>query len=104
MTTVIGPVGPEIWLGVPPKMAAKKPPIEITVETKPCRGVVSAVGRWKTQGGDDWECTLKFDPEAGRDCVLGNQSGFRKFYIPPEHLIAFADVLRALGHKSSKEI
>ena len=25
MTTVIGPVGPEIWLGVPPKTAAKKP-------------------------------------------------------------------------------
>ena len=24
-TTIIGPVGPEIWEGVPPKSAAKKP-------------------------------------------------------------------------------
>ena len=25
MTTVIGPVGPEIWVGVPPKIAATMP-------------------------------------------------------------------------------
>ena len=25
MTTVMGPVGPETWAGVPPKRAAKKP-------------------------------------------------------------------------------